>query len=106
LHNSNSTNNLKVRYDIIDISAEDDIQIIHTSLAKEAKTENILDNDLKSVKCLNGNNKSDFDEKMDISSIENNSDDDINDRGIRKTYKNNINKQNINNINKHCFILY
>jgi len=106
LHNNNSTNNLKVRYDIIDISAEDDIQIIHTSLAKEIKKENIMDNNLKSVKCLNGNNKSDFDEKMDISSIENNSDDDINDRGIRKTYKNNINKQNINNINKQNNALY
>jgi len=106
LHNSNSTNNLKVQDDIIDISAEDDIQIIHTSLAKEVKKENIMDNNLKSVKCLNSNNKSDFDEKMDISSIENNSDDDINDRGIRKIYKNNINKQNINNINKQNNALY
>ncbi|XP_011693066.1 PREDICTED: probable helicase senataxin isoform X2 [Wasmannia auropunctata] len=76
-HNSRSINNLENECDIIDITADDDIVIIHTSIIKEVK-ENL---DLKSVKYLDGGNNSDFDEKMDISSIESDSDNgDVNDR--------------------------
>lgn len=85
LPNSNTTNNLKIRHDTTDINAEDDIEIIHASLAEDVRKKNIMTHNLKSAKCLN-DNKSDFDDKMDVSNVESNNEDDVNDRGISKTY--------------------
>ncbi|XP_077261101.1 putative helicase senataxin isoform X2 [Temnothorax americanus] len=96
-HNNNSINNLvKTRHDTVDINAEDDIQIIHTSLAKDVEKKNSMDHNHKSAKCSDARNKLDFDERMNVSSIETNSDGDVNrDRSkscIRKT-SNSIDKQ-------------
>ncbi|XP_018312507.1 titin homolog [Mycetomoellerius zeteki] len=79
LPNSNTTNNLKIRHDTTDINAEDDIEIIHASLAEDVRKKNIMTHNLKSAKCLN-DNKSDFDDKMDVSNVESNNEDDVNDR--------------------------
>ncbi|XP_018362590.1 PREDICTED: probable helicase senataxin [Trachymyrmex cornetzi] len=77
--NSNTTNNLKIRHDTIDINAEDDIEIIHASLAEDVRKKNSTTHNLTSAKCLNGN-KSNFDDKIDVSSVENNNEGDVNDR--------------------------
>ncbi|XP_024885343.1 uncharacterized protein LOC112463276 isoform X1 [Temnothorax curvispinosus] len=97
-HNNNSINNLvKTRHNTIDINAEDDIQIIHTSLAKDVEKKNSVDHNHKSAKCSDVRNKSDFDERMNVSSIEIKSDGDVNNRDrskscTRKT-SNSIDKQ-------------
>jgi len=44
-----------------------------------------MTHNLTSAKCLNGN-KSDFDDNLNVSSVESNNEDDVNDRGISKTY--------------------
>ncbi|XP_071572416.1 uncharacterized protein Setx [Temnothorax nylanderi] len=102
-HNNNSINNLvKTRHDTVDINAEDDFQIIHTSLAKEVEKKNSVDHNHKSAKCSDDRNKlaslmEIFDERMNVSSIETNSDGDVNnrDRSKSRTRKtsNSIDKQ-------------
>ncbi|KAG5320692.1 SETX helicase, partial [Pseudoatta argentina] len=79
--NSNTINNLKIRYDTNaeDINVEDDIEIIHASLAEDVRKKNTTTHNLTSAKCLNGN-KSDFDDNLNVSSVESNNEDDVNDR--------------------------
>ncbi|XP_012056659.1 PREDICTED: uncharacterized ATP-dependent helicase C29A10.10c [Atta cephalotes] len=74
--NSNTTNNLKIRHDI---NVEDDIEIIHALLAEDVKKKNTTTHNLTSAKCLNSN-KSDFDDNLNVSSVESNNEDDVNDR--------------------------
>ncbi|KMQ91868.1 helicase senataxin [Lasius niger] len=71
--NSSATNNsVETRSPIVDIETEDDIEIIHTALTKEIKNQ---DYNCKSAKYLDSNNKSNFNEKMDIIIDENYKDD-------------------------------
>lgn len=55
----------------MDVETEDDIEIIHTCLKQKIKTQD----DCKSTKYLDSNNKSNSNEKMDIIIDENNKDD-------------------------------
>ncbi|XP_018392777.1 PREDICTED: probable helicase senataxin [Cyphomyrmex costatus] len=77
LYNSNTTNNLEIRH-VTNISADDDIEIIHASLAKDVG-KNTMTYDLKSTKYLNGN-KSDFVDKIDVSGVESSNRGDVNNK--------------------------
>ncbi|KAL6257996.1 hypothetical protein P5V15_011591 [Pogonomyrmex californicus] len=90
VNTSNNVNNLvKVKCDTSDVS-EDDIEIIHTSLAKEVKKENTCN--LQSAECSNKNKRSDFEEKtFDICSTNTDSNDD--NTSDRDKSKNNIRKK-------------
>lgn len=79
------------------MKTENDIEIIHASLTNEVKRKDIVTHNLKSAKCPNGNNdKSNFDERMDVSSIESDSDDNVNNRDISENHT----RKTLNSIDK------
>ncbi|XP_012528723.1 uncharacterized ATP-dependent helicase C29A10.10c isoform X2 [Monomorium pharaonis] len=72
--NSNNTNNSDTRYNSVDISGQDDIEIINV-LPTKAIEKNVKDSKFKSARCLDSTCKSDCEnEKMGVSNVEINMD--------------------------------
>ncbi|XP_011878014.1 PREDICTED: uncharacterized protein LOC105567625 [Vollenhovia emeryi] len=85
-HCSNYTNNLvNNEFDNMNTSSDDDIEIIHASLAHEIKQkEHTKNHNLQSVKSSDGNNKLYINERMGVSGSDK-SDNYVNNKIIKKT---------------------